>query len=643
MQKNIYMAQINYLHGNSTFLPYAVGTLIANAKKYDEIDGFYSFREPVFIREPVNKVIDRIDDEPFLFGFSNYIWNHEYNKVLARKIKEKYPDCFIFFGGHQVSPDASLLEKEEYIDCLCFGEGEEVFAELLLALKNNTSLQDVPNIAYRENGQVLISKARKIERIDYPSPYLTGVFDSILEHYPEIDFHAVIETNRGCPYRCAYCDWGNLHSNVRFFSEDKVMQELKWLSDHNIRGFGCADANFGMFERDEKFVDEMVRLHNDEGVLTRFQVSSAKNSNDRVFRISKKLNECGMDKGATLSFQSLSEEVLSNIQRKNIPVESFSSLLNMYNEAGIATYSELILGLPGETYESFVEGIDILLNAGQHGSIYIHDCEWLPCSAMGNKEYTAKHGLEYVVVPLNEPHTIIDRNEEIEEYSRLIVKTNTMSHSDWIKMNIYSATVQCFHHEGLLLHFALYLKNEKGVPYSHFYNRFIEYMFENPESVGGRVYRNLKNRFEEVIKGKSGIVWEDRRFGDVGWPSEEYVFLNTAYEFDKFYDEIKDFIRGFFDDDEVFESLFRYQKNVVKMPFTDRIEFESDYNFKEYFLNTLCGNPIDLRKIKCRNVIEKTVKCNSWKDYARYVLWYGRKDSRNIYLEEIETECLTED
>ena len=521
MKKNIYLAQINYLHGKSTFLPYAAGTLIAMAKKNKELDSFFSFNRPIFIRENTDKVVEKIK-EPYLVGFSNYIWNHEYNKVLARKIKKKYPGCLILFGGHHISPDTSLMEKENYIDIMIFGEGEETFETLLLTLKNGRKLNEVPNIAYRKNGKIIRTDETRAECIDYPSPYLTGVFDSILEAYPDIDFHAVIETNRGCPYSCAYCDWGNLNCKIRFFSEEKVMEELQWLSDHGIRGFGCADANFGMFERDEKFVDEMVRLHNEEGVLTRFQVSSAKNSNDRVFSISKKLNECGMDKGATLSFQSLNPNVLENINRKNIPVETFTSLLNKYNEAGIATYSELILGLPGETYRSFVDGIDILLNAGQHSSIYIHDCEWLPCSGMGDKDYTNKHGLKYELVPLNEPHTLLDDSDETDEFSRLIVETDTMSREDWIKMNIYSATIQCFHHEGLLMMFALYLHYEKGLAFSDFYEAVIEQMLSDETTVGGTVYKKLKERFEAVSQGKAGLVWEDRRFGDVGWPSEEY-------------------------------------------------------------------------------------------------------------------------
>lgn len=635
MKRNIYLAQINYLHGKSTFLPYAVGTLIAAAKENKELADFFCIKEPVFIRENTENVLERID-EPYLFGFSNYIWNHEYNKVLAKKIKEKFPQCIILFGGHHVSPDTSLMEKEEYIDIMCFGEGEEVFEALLLALKSGDSLDTVPNIAYRKDQKIYFTFAQKAERIDYPSPYLTGVFDSILKRYSNIDFHAVIETNRGCPYNCAYCDWGNLQCSIRFFPEEKVLGELNWLSEHNIGGFGCADANFGMFERDEKFVDEMVRLHHEKGVLSRFQVSSAKNSNDRVFRISKKLNECGMDKGATLSFQSLSPVVLENIKRKNIPVDTFTSLLNRYNEAGIATYSELILGLPGETVRSFTEGIDILLNAGQHSSIYIHDCEWLPCSAMGDKDYTEKHGLKYVLVPLNEPHTLIDNNEEVTEYSRLIVETNTMTREDWVKMNIYSATIQCFHHEGLLILFALYLHHEKGLDYSAFYEAFIEFMFSNPDTVGGKVYGKLKNRFDEVTKGNAGIVWEDRRFGDVGWPSEEFAFLNVAIETEKFYSEIKNFLKGYFDDETLFENLFLYQKNVVKLPFKEKIDFVCEYDFKNYFSDLLCGNSAVLQKTPCRNVVSSPVKCDSWKDYARYIVWYGRKDSRNIYLDEIE-------
>ena len=169
MKKNVYLAQINYLHGKSTFLPYAAGTLIANAKANSEIDSFYEFKEPLFIRQSIDSFFEKIES-PFLFGFSNYIWNHEYNKVLAGRIKEKFPECIILFGGHQISPDTSLMEKEEYIDIMCFGEGEEVFENLLLALKNGVPLYSVANIATEKKAQTtaLLPKKLKEQTIRHP-------------------------------------------------------------------------------------------------------------------------------------------------------------------------------------------------------------------------------------------------------------------------------------------------------------------------------------------------------------------------------------------------------------------------------------------------------------------------------------------
>ncbi len=635
MKKNIFLAQANYLHGRATFLPYAAGTLIANAKADPALCDYYEFAEPLFLREDVEAVVAKIDN-PCLFGFSNYIWNHEYNRVLAKRIKEKHPDCIIVFGGHHITPDSKLMQTEDYIDIMIFGEGEEIFALLLTALKNGTDLSEVPNIAYRENGRPVESKKAKICGIDYPSPYLTGVFDSIFENYPEYDFHAIFETNRGCPYNCAYCDWGSLHSGVRFFSEEKILAELRWFSAHNISAFGCADANFGMFERDEKFVDEMVRLKKEQGVFSMLQASYAKNSNDRVFSITQKLNDCGMNKGATLSFQSLSEAALANVNRKNISVDTFTSLLNRYNQAGIATYTELILGLPGETYESFVDGIDVLLNSGQHNSIYIHDCEWLPCSTMGSKEYTEHHGIKTVRVPLNQPHRVMEENE-IQEYSQLVVATSSMSVEDWVNMNIYSAVIQCFHHEGLLMLFALYLHDTLGVRYSDFYVNFTEFMLASPETVGGRALNALKDRLYAVAAGEAGLVWVDKRFGDVGWPNEEYLFLCCAFEAEKFFEEIRSFLAEMFEDKELFEELFSYQKNTVKLPFKDKIEFQSGYNFKKYFLALLRGEAAELKKENCRFAVQKPVDSKSWPDYARHIVWYGRKDSRNIYVDEIES------
>ena len=83
-----------------------------------------------------------------------------------------------------------------------------------------------------------------------------------------------------------------------------------------------------------------------------------------------------------------------NIGRKNLTMEHFASLMKKYNEAGIPTYSELILGLPAETKESFCKGICKLLENGQHNSVSVYHCEVLPNSELAQPEYIEKHKIE---------------------------------------------------------------------------------------------------------------------------------------------------------------------------------------------------------------------------------------------------------
>lgn len=635
MKKNVYMFQADYLHGNNAFLPYAVGTLIASAEADERLADAYCFHSPIFIRERTNDALAKLET-PYLVGFSNYIWNFEYNKALAKKIKDRFPDCIIVFGGHHISRDNALLSQENEIDILMFGEGEEVFPLLLTALLEGKSVDCVPNLAFRKEGKITVTSRRVFSRTDYPSPYLSGVFDSIIAEHPELEFLAVTETVRGCPYSCAYCDDGCAACKMRAFPKERSFAELRWFAEHHIGGLGLADSNFGMFEQDVGFVDEMVRLHNECGAFYALQVSYAKNSNDRVFEITKKLNDCGMSKGATLSFQSLSPVALNNIHRANISVDTFTALLNRYNEAGIATYTELILGLPGETYQSFVDGIDILLDAGQHNAIYIHNCEWLPQSTMGDPDYVRKHGIRAAKIPINQPHRTLSA-EEITEFSHIVVRTDSMSESDWVNMNLYSVVIQAFHHEGILLCFALYLHFVCGVKYSDFYQALLRFLLTQPQSVGGAVLLNLKDRFIAVTKEQAELVCEDRRFGDVGWPAEEYAVLNVVYEYSRFYDELIPFLRSYFDDGELFDGLFQYQKKVLKKPFDSVRELDCAYDFHSFFFDILCGKgSTEIKKNDCHYTIDRMISVSSWQEYARKVIWYGRKNSRSIYLDEIE-------
>ena len=288
MKKAVYFVQIGANFGSTRYLPYAAGAIIANCLKYPEIFSQYVFPEIIFTRDRTDYTIARITN-PYMVAFSCNIWNIEYNKVLAKKVKEKYPDCIICFGGHSAGTDDSLLKSEDYVDILVFGEGETVFANMLKSLSKDR-LCEANSIAFRDaNGKIITTESACVDDLSkLPSPFTAGIFDSILKNYPDIEFSTVMETNRGCPYSCAYCEW-NQDKRMRFFPMEKIRAEVQWMAEHKIAYICCGDSNFGLYERDLEIVDILVKSKQQCGYPEVFRVNYEKNSVERVFEIAQRI------------------------------------------------------------------------------------------------------------------------------------------------------------------------------------------------------------------------------------------------------------------------------------------------------------------------------------------------------------------
>lgn len=621
---------MNYPYGKSAHLPYTAGQLAAYAFADKDVADNYSLENIFFLRERVDGVIEKIEN-PSIVAFSTYIWNCNYNKEVARRIKEKYPECVIVFGGHHVAPGGGMLEECPYIDYLLHGEGEVIFRRLMRALAGLENACEIPGISMRTSDGILTNPEMISDECDYPSPYLNGYFDKIIAENPDTDFMALIETSRGCPNSCAYCDWSNMKSKIRKFPIERIYGEIDWVRDNRVYGLGSADSNFGMFRRDEEITDKIIEAKKAVGRPVGFQTSYAKNSTQTVFNIGMKLEKSGMNKGITLSFQSMSKEVLRNIGRENISVEYYSQLMELYNNAGVATYTELILGLPGETYESLVDGIDELLRLGQHNSIYIHNCEHLPCSIMAQKDYVEKYKIKTSRIPLNQPHREPDESDDIEEFSSIVTSTYSMTEQDWKKMNLFSFAVQCYHHMGILQFFALYLYNEGICSYKDFYSSLLDYILTHGDTVAGRIFAKINACLDDVLSEKGTLSCADERFGKVLWPFEEYAYLCTIYEIDRFYDEITDFLQRFGIDGEFFSRLMEFQRKMPKRPFEENITLELSHDFLSYFLAALDGKKPVLEKAENTLSIEAKPFA-SWEEFSKKVAWYGRKDSNSTYI-----------
>ena len=629
-RKNIYMIQPNYLYGNSAHLPYAAGAVAAYVFSDPVIRENCELKKIQFLREDPDTCVAQAE-EPFLIGFSSYVWNFEYNKILAEKFKRAYPGCIIVFGGHHVAPGGELLDRFAYMDILVHGEGEEPLRQILLALLGKGNLHEIPNISFREGGKAFNTPYKEYSSCDYPSPYLEGYFDDIVSGHPELSFELMFETNRGCAYSCSYCDWGSLRAKIRRFPLQRVYDEFEWACKRKIEFFGCADANFGILARDEEIIDRLIELKNTTGYPKKFQTSYAKNNSQRIYNIGKKLHDSDMNKGVTLAFQTLCPEASANVGRTNVSLQHYKKLMRLYNAANIPTYTELILGLPGETYRSYADGLNMLMEAGQHHAIYVHNCEWLPCSAMGSRAYIERFGIGISKIPLNQPHMALSKDSgEIPEYSQIVTKTASMDHDMWIETNMLSYTVQCFHHMNLLQFFAIALHDEKKVAYIDFYERLLAYIDHHAASVCGRVFADIRRRLREVVEGRGGLLCYDSEFGEISWPFVEYAFLKIVREIDTFYDEIADFLRAFGLPDDLFDSLLLYQRNIIKRPNRKTAEFDLAYNLHDYFAAKFKGESAAPVRQRITLKIADSDIMTDWASYARYVVWYGRKESKNI-------------
>ena len=622
----IYMVQPNSQYGNSIYFPYAAGSLIAYAFENETVQKYYRFGAFTYKKTDIAEVVSSMDD-PFLVGFSCYVWNYEYNKALAKAVKEAFPQCRIVFGGHQVHEKDDVI-RTDYCDYLLLGEGEESFLRLLLSLVGEESVENVPALVYKKDG-VVTRTAREITGIpERVSPYLKGLFDELVETEP-LSFSAILETNRGCPNRCAFCDWGNIKAKVKQFDAAMVKAEIDWMSEHKIEYCYCSDANFGLFARDEDFIDYMIQKHEKTGYPQKFQATYSKNNPETVFRINKRINDSGMSKGATLSFQSMTQSVLDNIYRKNMPLEKFHELMMLYNSNGIPAYSEIILGLPGESYQTFRDGIENLLECGQHMAINFFNCELLKNSIMSDPDYIEKYAIRSVRTEQHQYHVVPDA-QAIREYSDIVVSTCSMTPEMWIRCNILSVFVRTFHNLGLLQCIAIYLYYEKNVQYMDFYEALIAWAQDNPESVLGKQHRWLSDKYTEILNGDGSLTCTVPQFGDLTWPLEEGVFLHVVLDYDTFYAQLTAFLKTYFDEDGLFDDLLHYQKAVVKTPYERRITLDLDYDFYAFFSAIYAKGYEPLRRTHNRILLDASDVSPDFRQYAQKTIWFGRKGGQNI-------------
>lgn len=454
-QKNIYLFQPQYgveiRKENTYWLPYSAGCLWSYASQFNDIKQNFNLVDIIFRREDPNDVLSRLHD-PVYCGFSCYVWNEKYCLMIAQEIKKRWPNCVIQFGGAQSS---TQLAKHKFIDSIVLAEGEESFLDTLRCIIDGKA----PEQFYQK---------KRLQNLDIPSPYTTGVFDKIISETPDAVWSMTFETNRGCPYACTFCDWGGItYSKVKKFDLEKIKADLEWAVGKPISYLFCADANFGIFKERDLEIAKMIRHVADRGRIDSVNLQYAKNSTDIVFEIAKTLGN--LSRGITVSVQSMNDLTLKAIERKNMDINNIRHVMDLSKQHDILTYTEVILGLPLETLDSWKQGFSDILEMGQHNHIDMWFTQLLENSELNQLNSRLKYGIKSIVAKDYMPLYNVNDWKGIDEDIQLVNQTSTMTTEDLVQGYMYGWMIIQFHISGYSQIYAKYCRQQQ-VQFRQFYD-----------------------------------------------------------------------------------------------------------------------------------------------------------------------------
>ena len=618
-------SQYNYQYGDRIHLPYSIACLVTYLKNNQKIKENFKFEKTFVFRENIEDDINRCKNSDVLLC-SCYVWNWELTIHLAEQVKKINPDCLIILGGpHVPENSAGFFDKYPFVDMLVHGEGEKISEEIFTEYLNNKDFSNVKGISTKEFQTMFAERINDLDIL--PSPYLTNTIWELVENVEGIRWICSWETHRGCPYLCTFCDWGSAtFTKMRRFSEGTLMKELDWFAENKMTYIDCCDANFGIFfVRDLRIAKKLNELATTKGFPQTFQQSWAKNSSEKIIPIAKELQEGGLLTAVTLSVQSLDENTLTIIKRANMKFDRFSNLSNQFREEGLPTYSEVIRGLPGETLESFKEGLEQLVGESKIDTIYIFHCIVLPNAPMNIPEYREKYKLKTIRSPIYLGHSSIN-NRTIEEYENVVTSTSTATQEDIKQMYLYSWITLSMHSFGILEYVSRYYNKIHGMSYMKFYEEVLEFC-KTENSIFSEEYEKVVKHSEIGYKGE-GWNHYDPKLGDINWPIEEATWLRLASQKSRTLDGINLFLEyletklGYATPKEILRDLAKFQLFLISTKENQNVTKSEtfEYDWKEFFASSS-----QLRKIeKNYNYKNQIVEKDDF-EWNKKAIWYGRR------------------
>jgi putative methyltransferase len=387
------------------------------------------------------RLMDAIESQPpDIIGVSNYIWNYRVSKAALDFAKRCNPKVVTVMGG----PNATLTEPkmtalladgviDYYVPDSVTG-GEKPFAGLVGALLAGANPvhehSGVHGIWLKDKNtqraRLVLPHPSESNMEWLPSPFQTGLADEFFDD----GLAAMIETNRGCPFHCSFCVWGN-GSKVTQFGVDRVRADLDYCSERaKQKLLMINDANFGLFKkRDLEIAQHIRKLNREVAWPDNIVVNWGQVRSESSIAVANEL------KGITIlrqSSQTMNEDVLKSIKRNNIPDFQWKYVAEECRRDGIESFAELIIMLPGETLESYLAGLRYFFKLGIN-CVNTNQCQLLEGAEMNTEEHRTRYGVKTAWRLLEDAYgkykdyTCIEAEEVVTETNTLSFEENMMA------------------------------------------------------------------------------------------------------------------------------------------------------------------------------------------------------------------------
>ena len=351
---NVVLSTLNskFIH-SSLALRYLKAYGEAHGQAYDIVE--YTINMPV-----LHILSDITEHDIDVLGFACYIWNIEMTLHVVDMVKAVRPDIKIVLGGPEVSFTADeLLERCPNIDYIVQGEGEEAFHDLVTALQlGNDGLDPViPGVRGRRDGSILGSlEAVEVSDLSsIPFPYTE-------EDMEDLEYKIIYyESSRGCPFSCQYCLSGNKNT-VRFFPQERTLEELQWFIDHGVKQVKFVDRTFNCAPHHHRPLMEFMRdsdtdmnfhLEMEPELMTEWETNILCETPPGRIQI-----EVGV--------QSTHKKTLDAINRYNDWPYIQKSIRPIIQAGRTHVHMDLIVGLPHEDFKRFGQSFNDLFSLQPH-------------------------------------------------------------------------------------------------------------------------------------------------------------------------------------------------------------------------------------------------------------------------------------